>query len=260
MQRSTKDDYIKTKILPLPFATPTLLDHLSEQVAALKKNLGPVKLSTPKLQHVTEAQHRALIDAFENDSVQLLRTLPTPPNLNSALYTAARNNAYQCLDYLVSIGASPNVPDDINERTLIHDIILSGGSVYDGNTFHDECKLLDILLPASKLDMQDIFGRRPLHYAAILGYHNMARAIIAEERKQGVAEGVDVEGYSPLFYAVLKGHTETVRVMVETFGTEGYREGMEIDIIVQNCALKGVLRKFSQCSDAYSYSILCQYR
>jgi hypothetical protein len=218
---------------------------LSEQVKTIKINLGPVKLSAPKLQHVTEAQHRALIDAFQNDSVMLLKTLPQPPNLNSALYTAAQNNAHECIKYLLECGAHPNKPDEINERTLIHDVILGGGKLADPPDSVDECDLLKILLPASKLGLQDIFGRRPLHYAAILGYHKMAQLIIAEERNQGVSEGVDVEGYSPLFYAVMKGHTETVRVMVETFGAEGYTEGINTlschFSVTVNCAF----RKFS---------------
>jgi glycerophosphodiester phosphodiesterase len=98
---------------------------------------------------------------------------------------------------------------------------------------NDDPTLIELVLerlPASFItDAPDIFGRRPLHYAALNGFARIASALIHDLHRrhtEGDTRIIDLsadawcdnEGYTPLFYAVLRGHAETVRVLIDEGG------------------------------------------
>ncbi|KAI9593247.1 Glycerophosphoryl diester phosphodiesterase family-domain-containing protein [Syncephalis fuscata] len=101
------------------------------------------------------------------------------------------------------------------------------------STINDDPTLIELVLeqlPTSFVtDAPDIFGRRPLHYAALNGFPRVASALIHDLHRRHTEGGTriidlsadawcDNEGYTPLFYAVLRGHAETVRVLIDEGG------------------------------------------
>ncbi|KAI9226781.1 MAG: Glycerophosphoryl diester phosphodiesterase family-domain-containing protein [Piptocephalis tieghemiana] len=73
----------------------------------------------------------------------------------------------------------------------------------------------------------DLFGRHPLHYAALAGHASIAKALCQVAREQrflspdpdqpfdvGNRLWCDREGYTPLFYAILRGHASVVHVLL----------------------------------------------
>ena len=126
--------------------------------------------------------------------------------------------------------------DDINERSLVHKLVLHGGvmpqDVPAENPVSDDITLLDAILKTSKdatlmLSSTDIFGRIPLHYAALNGYPKIAKLIVqhmeeaAMERRSKKIIGStfgDHEGHSSLFYAVVHGFKDVVQVLTDVEG------------------------------------------
>ncbi|KAI9293502.1 GDPD-domain-containing protein, partial [Neoconidiobolus thromboides FSU 785] len=67
----------------------------------------------------------------------------------------------------------------------------------------------------------DVFGRRPLHYAALnnfpLIYTSMAKVINTIDSLAFSEWWYDLDGCSPLFYSILKGHCEVLRSILTIF-------------------------------------------
>jgi len=70
----------------------------------------------------------------------------------------------------------------------------------------------------------DIFGRRPLHYAAMHGYTNITRALLTDLKSSGEFVDfsspywLDTDGFSPLIYAVTRGQAGVLQILIEEGG------------------------------------------
>lgn len=187
----------------------------------------------------------------------------------SLMRRACHHKAKQCLAYLIKAGADISGADDMNERSFLHLLVISGGSFHridslfskfrhkspgwshdyslalpfdddeEEDPHRDDPDLLTFILDlsesaASHLVVPDIFGRIPLHYAALYGYHRITKVLVKHlknfeptvppagspadviRRNQPLGcSWVDHEGHSSLFYAVLRGHHEVVRILID---------------------------------------------
>ncbi|KAG5461046.1 MAG: hypothetical protein BJ554DRAFT_6830, partial [Olpidium bornovanus] len=206
--------------------------------------------------------------------------------LTALLYKACARRSYKCIAYLLGRGASISPRDDISGRTLLHCLAISGGALpsrergstawrmefpltskgsenklFGTDTREEETRLqagqddptlisfiLDNIPTKRGWSLPDLRGRRPLHYAALNGYANIAKVLVkahmegvaAAESFMSASKGncspftppcwCDNDGYTPLFYAVLQGHTEVVKVFIEDGGQR------DVDVIVSDTA------------------------
>jgi ankyrin repeat protein len=197
-------------------------------VSPSKLPISPVSNITTRQQKLNDGSHHRL--------------------LTSLLFLACQHRAYKCIRHLVDSKANVSGVDDVNERTLIHKIVLCGGQLdcYDprpsptslpSTPSSNGNELLKFLLDASPsasscLTVADIFGRIPLHYAAMNGYADMARVLVEKHREMQHratpdfesefvkcrahgASWLDYEGHSPLFYAVIYGFTDVVAALLD---------------------------------------------
>lgn len=92
--------------------------------------------------------------------------------------------------------------------------------------------ILDTLSPEQRpaLQMRDIYGRMPLHYAAQHGFVVVCQIIISHMQSWGqleIADGIgapfwqDAEGCAPLHLSVIGGHALTTRTLLEAEDWKG---------------------------------------
>lgn len=138
--------------------------------------------------------------------------------------------------------------NDINGRTILHILVICGGdlnnSVSKNNEFRGSLSRMSLndssfqnsgVVLSERKDVvstllegfegirklvfaTDMFGRIPLHYAAIDGNQNLARQLIQVSSSSYEAFWVDGEGHSPLFYAISNGHTGVVTEILKIDG------------------------------------------
>lgn len=148
---------------------------------------------------------------------------------------------------------------NVNEQTVLHKLSIDGGAfaqAHDsvsrplGNVADapkDDPTLITFILQQLSCNTQlealctlnstaDIFGRRPLHYAAMHGYPKITRALLKDLKTSGEFVDFsspywfDTDGFTPLIYAVSRGHADVMKVLIE----EG--DIKDIDAIA-NCKL-----------------------
>lgn len=136
---------------------------------------------------------------------------------------------------------------NVNEQTVLHKLSIDGGvfaqtqesvsgpsgTIADRQPApKDDPTLITFILQQLSCNTQmeaicnlnstaDIFGRRPLHYAAMHGYPNIAKALLRDLKTSGEFVDFsspywfDTDGFTPLIYAVSRGHAAVVKVLIE---------------------------------------------
>jgi len=166
---------------------------------------------------------------------------------------ACEDKAYHCIALIMKIG-SGSLLANINDQTVLHRLTIEGGNfartveddqdnaaseLNDGAPAQsrppaqrDDPELISFILKqlSSYSDQNslctlkstaDIFGRRPLHYAAMHGYPNITKALIDDLKSSGEfidfsdPYWFDTDGFTPLIYAVSRGQAGVVQVLVE---------------------------------------------
>ncbi|KAF9925244.1 Glycerophosphocholine phosphodiesterase [Linnemannia zychae] len=162
---------------------------------------------------------------------------------------ACQVRAYKCISLVMSLGAGPLMVN-VNEQTVLHKLAIEGGSFANtqesGNVSldivnehqpvpKDDPTLITFILEQLACNTQlealcnlnstaDIFGRRPIHYAAMHGYPNITMALLKDLKKSGEFVDFsnpywfDTDGFTPLIYAVSRGHANVVKVLIEEGG------------------------------------------
>ncbi|KAF9171502.1 Glycerophosphocholine phosphodiesterase [Mortierella sp. AD011] len=165
---------------------------------------------------------------------------------------ACEEKAFQCIALILSFGTGA-LYVNVNDQTVLHRLAIEGG-IYtkvpaeDSNPLHqangcnehtqrhvtpkDDPELITFILKqissyteenslCTLKSTADIFGRRPLHYAAMYGHANIAKALIKDLKASGEFINFsdhywfDTDGFTPLIYAVSRGHAATLKVLVE---------------------------------------------
>lgn len=146
---------------------------------------------------------------------------------------------------------------NVNDQTVLHKLAIEGGTFaktqdadstpptsYSHSAKSGECLpmaprddptlITFILKELSSYALQDslctlkstadIFGRRPLHYAAMHGFPNITRALINDLKASGEFVDFsnpywfDTDGFTPLIYAVSRGQAAVLQILIEEGG------------------------------------------
>ncbi|BFZ59929.1 phosphate system positive regulatory protein pho81 [Saitoella coloradoensis] len=104
--------------------------------------------------------------------------------------------------------------DEITERGVLHEICATG---------REQClqHLLQHRIPQVSPELvrqKDIYGRTPLHYAAMRGHGECVRALLTQEGVVQALNGLDHDYFSALVYAVQNGHEKCARLIVKKDG------------------------------------------
>ncbi|KAF8924788.1 Glycerophosphocholine phosphodiesterase [Dissophora ornata] len=178
---------------------------------------------------------------------------------------ACEEKAFQCISLMMSFGAG-TLMVNVNEQTVLHKLAIEGGNFTKtpnaDNSNHlahfakaqtqtqipppkDDPELIAFILKElSKHSNQDslctltstadIFGRRPLHYAAMHGFPNITKAFISDLKESGEfidfsdPYWFDTDGFTPLIYAVSRGEAGVLKVLVEEGGVK------DVDAIINS--------------------------
>ncbi|KAF9912886.1 Glycerophosphocholine phosphodiesterase [Linnemannia zychae] len=203
----------------------------SDDAATLQKIINDKLKETPQMKDV-------LFSATQSGR---------PGQFSRSLFRrACQMRAYKCISLIMSLGAG-TLMVNVNEQTVLHKLSIDGGAFANtqesepgpfGITVErqavpkDDPTLITFILEQlscnTKLEAlcnlnstADIFGRRPLHYAAMHGYPNITRALLMDLKKSGEFVDFsspywfDTDGFTPLIYAVSRGHSEVMRVLIE---------------------------------------------
>lgn len=113
------------------------------------------------------------------------------------------------LQLLLKTGeVNPNYADDISSRGPLHELAIHGRASAMENIFNPDINTSGI---TPKANPTDIYGRTPLHYAAMYGRTEIASFLI---RNGAEVDFEDHDGISPLIYAIKGGHSGTVQTLL----------------------------------------------
>ncbi|OAQ36590.1 SPX-domain-containing protein [Linnemannia elongata AG-77] len=279
-----KDDYLATKVNPLPFVLDGQLlemtiatDVLIREISAVVADVPPPQLGLATQRGGAESrfglsdeQVAEATKAIESDDAATLRRiidekLKESPHMKNVLFSATKSGrpgqfsrslfrracqvrAYKCISLIMSLGAGALMVN-VNEQTVLHKLSIDGGAfahTHDSvsgplgivaDHHHqpapkDDPTLITFILQQLSCNTQvealcnlnstaDIFGRRPLHYAAMHGYSNITRALLKDLKASGEFVDFsspywfDTDGFTPLIYAVSRGHADVMKVLIE---------------------------------------------
>ncbi|KAG0089523.1 Glycerophosphocholine phosphodiesterase, partial [Podila epicladia] len=156
--------------------------------------------------------------------------------------------AFKCIALIMTFSTGALIVN-VNDQTVLHRLAIEGGNFHtknnksgtsldkhtDVHTRTDDPTLISFILQQlSTLTLKDslctltstsdIFGRRPLHYAAMHGYANITRALLNDIKASGEfidfsnPYWLDTDGITPVIYAVSRGHANVLKVLVEEGG------------------------------------------
>ncbi|KAI9190800.1 Glycerophosphoryl diester phosphodiesterase family-domain-containing protein [Polychytrium aggregatum] len=259
--QQTLKDFLVTKVDVLEFSkTQDLNSALNEiEVMIIEAHKLSVKIEQKghgmiRRMSFTWSSHNDLISALSSDNLpELIKILDEPALAGSAatpalsVYTpllikACHFSSPRCVAYLLQKGGSV-APEagDVNERTLVHRLVVHGGVLaterHSSRHRGDETGLIETVLNTSTeaveaLFQVDGFGRTPLHYSTLLNLPRTAKLILERMRthraRQVAASPIldpsnlidlkwcDYDGQTPVFYAVVKGHAEVLKALVDS--------------------------------------------
>ncbi|GAA5810534.1 hypothetical protein MFLAVUS_003957 [Mucor flavus] len=230
----TQSIYWETKVVVLPFATPSQLrkelNSVTEWISSLAAKDDPSHSlyidspvsshnnSTLKLARYT-SKNEDISKAIESDNKRELESLlKEGTRINDTILDlAVEHESVQCLEFLVkTLGLSLINNKDINERNLLHRVCIRSPSSF---------KVVECLLKLEPtLSVQkDFAGRRPLHYAAESNNAQLTKVLLLHAidhryyGPDGFADHIwqDREGFTPLFFGIIHGSTIAVKEMIE---------------------------------------------
>ncbi|KAG2205684.1 Glycerophosphoryl diester phosphodiesterase family-domain-containing protein [Mucor mucedo] len=229
----TQSIYWETKVVVLPFATPSQLrkelNLLAEWILTLTSDdsLQSITVNSPASSHNNSSlklarytsKNEDISDAIQHDNRHELESLlKEGTRINDTLLElAVEHESIACLDYLVkTLGLSLVNRKDINERNLLHRVCIRNPS---------SIQLVQCLLRLEPtLSIQkDFAGRRPLHYAAESNQAELIKVLLQhaithhDYDREGFADPIwqDREGFTPLFFGIIHGSTIAVKEMIE---------------------------------------------
>lgn len=189
--------------------------------------------------------------------------------------------AFQCISLIMSFGAGTLLAN-VNEQTVLHKLAIEGGTfakTQDADntppsshahhprpaegmpvTPRDDPTLITFILKElSSYALQDslctlkstadIFGRRPLHYAAMHGFPNIAKALINDLKASGEFVDFsnpywfDTDGFTPLIYAVSRGQAAVLQILIEEGGIKDVDAVTNGNGMLLACNLQCVLQE-----------------
>ncbi|KAJ3022091.1 Glycerophosphocholine phosphodiesterase [Thoreauomyces humboldtii] len=242
----------------LAFCTDTSMENMLQGIDGLDEKAKNLQLTaevnghplpSPDTQYLFPEEVSKALDS--DDTTRLCMVLekirtPTPGQpitedeerdmQASILLKACQKKARRCIDLLLKTPdlISTPLPADINQRTIIHRLVILGAAIRSRNgdvrqtpslIDKDDPTLLRYLLERvapdvaeRALKVRDFLGRTALHYTALYGLPRTAESLMhflpfgRIERSWS-----DDDGHSPLFYAVVRGFVDVVLLLLKTW-------------------------------------------
>ncbi|KAF9281888.1 Glycerophosphocholine phosphodiesterase [Mortierella antarctica] len=195
---------------------------------------------------------KAIIDAKRKECPEIKSILSAASQSDrmghmprSLFRKACEMHAFKCIALIMSFSTGALIVN-VNDQTVLHRLAIEGGNFHtkhnksgtsldkhtDVHTWTDDPTLIAFILQqlstltlkdslCTMTSTSDIFGRRPLHYAAMHGYANITRALLNDLKASGEfidfsnPYWLDTDGITPLIYAVSRGHANVLKVLVE---------------------------------------------
>ncbi|PSK34424.1 Glycerophosphodiester phosphodiesterase GDE1 [Elsinoe australis] len=241
----TKELYLSRAVEVQPCFNRDVISDLSDQATTSLLELAAWAEGENLEYHSTSADqtpHIQAADQDENDVDSQIQTAFTANNISLVSDWINRISASQhgrvrvSRLFLQTINQAPvpaqkalletstvdiNFADDINERTALHELAISGR--------------LDSLTLAldhgADVRSTDVYGRIPIHYACMRGHVAVIEALIVADRSQtaarqqgGMQEGKgedtstvdywDLDNFTPLVHGIVHSHIEVVKILL----------------------------------------------
>ncbi|KAI3662450.1 hypothetical protein MP638_003590 [Amoeboaphelidium occidentale] len=233
----TKELYLSRQIEVQPCFNRDILNEIGDlasvalhELAALDSNGGNVPLlrevhesedANYNAASVENEQENALLRALAiGGSVSLLKDLIPKVDIETVNRVfwklCSRNDTSEdSVDILQEhFKIEFNYSDDVSDKTCVHNAASSGNLVL----------LKKCAIGGGSIKTQDMYGRRPLHYAAMNGHYDCCKylldcgAVAMDEAlsPSKMADSIDHDGFSPLLYAIIQGHENVVALLLES--------------------------------------------
>jgi CDK inhibitor PHO81 len=201
--------------------------------AALRESVRKPELSD------FEAELMRLISMGNNPEFQeLLRTKFLPDAklaaddiewLNRLLWQACSSGEIPCIRVLLQYPLDVNYVDDVTGRTCLHEAaavsadpkeirVAAGTGLLSLPEYDVTSTALTVLArtPGANLECEDLQGRRPLHYVAMLGSVSSMHTLLGYRVQPNAP---DHDGFTPLTYAVIGGHLKCAELLLNAGAT-----------------------------------------
>ncbi|KAF9988609.1 Glycerophosphocholine phosphodiesterase [Mortierella antarctica] len=251
---------IDGQLLEMTLTTDVLIREMSAIVAdhpPAKLGLAPERARAEARLGLTDQQVEEAMAAIERDDAGTLKSifdtrLKEAPELRNVLFSSVQTGrigqlprslfrkacqlkAFQCISLIMSFGAGGTFAKDADSTPPSSVTQLSKiGECLPMTPRDDPTLITFILKELSSYALQDslctlkstadIFGRRPLHYAAMHGFPNITRALINDLKASGEFVDFsnpywfDTDGFTPLIYAVSRGQAAVLQILIEEGG------------------------------------------
>ncbi|CAG8572078.1 3742_t:CDS:10 [Paraglomus brasilianum] len=242
--QSTQDTYLRTKVAVCSFANDTVLAEILESIEKSQDLLRQVaeqeNSEYPPRQNVklTAERNNIFLDVLEQDDVDALKQIienmsvgvdeqkaATDKTLFSMLSKACQQRALKCIRLLIESGVNLTDDNDINERSILHKLVIHGGILNTGrvsptmkNTITSD-QLLSLSRSPTDNNIKNMANGDSGSFAsdAVQGNPEII-SVILEHLKGDLAlqsNTKDTSGRRPLHYAMANGYVKIVRVLLE---------------------------------------------
>lgn len=197
----------------------------------------PTRSRRPSALSPKELLLESLIKDNEETLAFHLREYPT--DLFKILDLAQSHKSLKCITWILAqpIAWSDPIPNSFSLHTILHRIVIKSG-----NDSIVLSHVLDLLPKDTLLKLmlaQDDAGRRPLHYAAVLGYDRVTGVLLKHLPSLFDLPGwIDSDGHTPLYLAILRGHDTVVEHFIASPAWRHWNEsGTKDGFLLLCCAL-----------------------
>jgi len=218
---TTKEMYLASHVEVQPCFNKEILaelaDHASNQLSDLDNILRESSNYRITFQQwIQNADHLELdlMKSLQNDDIEQckdllnkIKGLQKDQNdrdwIQRALRKACSTGASKCIRHLLENETDGKIIDDVSGRSCLHIASMKGQL---------EAVTLLTEIGNADLNLEDMHGRRPLHYAAMGGFDHIVLYLLT---KKAIDLAIDQDGSIPLVYAVTKGHSKCVEAFLE---------------------------------------------
>jgi ankyrin repeat protein len=190
-----------------------------ERIRKIKSALTDAELKRlPSTHSIILRRKEGINDALTKDDPEILEQVFSHfrVDMYQVMEAAAARKALKCISWLTELPKSwtDPIPNSLYSQSILHRIVSKSGNdptviLHLLKAFHSDTAHILLL-------SRDEAGRRPMHYAAVLGYDEIVRILLdALPNAFDLPGWGDNDGHSPLDLAITKGNENVARIILE---------------------------------------------